>query len=216
MSRSSIPHQQAYGKHARSPSLSASTSSSQSQSPLLESDHTLSLLAMTPPSSSFRVSSPLFQGDLVPLIDKNAMEEGHVLPHQPFTLPRLERDASTGTRRQPGLKNLPQWLRGTFRDRFIRHIIERVCLSNLPWNNPTLSFLQQELNHVYPTHRIRLHSDDAAVIPVRFVCSSTASIASSHNVSRPFGTSVSFGTKLETKVLPRSSNTYLPSTTNEC
>ena len=59
-------------------------------------------------------------------------------------------------------------MREAFRDRFIRHIIEQVCLGNTPWHNPPLSSLQYELNRVYPTHRIRLHSDDAGVIPVSF------------------------------------------------
>ena len=39
-------------------------------------------------------------------------------------------------------------------------------MSETPWNNPSLQSLQRELNHAYPTHRIRLHSDDAATVPV--------------------------------------------------
>jgi len=61
---------------------------------------------------------------------------------------------------------LPDWLRENFRKLFIRRVIEQVCLSDKPWNNPTLSSLQRELGHAYPTSRIRLHSDDAAVVPV--------------------------------------------------
>jgi hypothetical protein len=86
---------------------------------------------------------------------------------QPFDLPRPYKDGK-GHRRQPGLKDLPAWLRETFRDRFIRRVIEQVCLNNTPWNNPALSSLQLEFNHAYPTHRIRLHSDDAGVVPVSF------------------------------------------------
>ena len=84
---------------------------------------------------------------------------------QPFTLPRTYKD-DEGQKQQPGLKDLPQWLRETFRNLFIRRVIEQACLSGSPWTNPGLSSLQREFNHAYPTHRIRLHSDDAAVIPV--------------------------------------------------
>ena len=94
---------------------------------------------------------------------------------QPHILLRPYRDGQ-GRRRQPGLKDLPQWLRETFRDRFIRPVIEQVCLSNTPWNNLSLSSLQHELNRAYPTHRIKLQSDDAAVVPVRPHCYPSADI----------------------------------------
>ena len=43
-----------------------------------ESDHTLLLLAMSPPCSVSKSSLPLFHGDLVPLIDKEFAEyQGH-------------------------------------------------------------------------------------------------------------------------------------------
>ena len=90
---------------------------------------------------------------------------------QPYVLLRSYRDEQ-GNKRQPGLKDLPQWLRDSFRVRFIRHVIEQMCLSNVLWNNPSLESLQHELNRVYPTDRIRLHSDDACVIPVCFSCCS--------------------------------------------
>ena len=125
---------------------------------------------------------PLFQGDLVPLIDSKATGyPGHSPTGQPYVLPRLHRDAN-GNRRQPGLKDLPQWLHETFRDRFIRYVIEQVSLTNVPWNNPSLLSLQHVLNHVYPTHRIRLHSDDAAVIPVSFRRNSGHSIKKSSHI----------------------------------
>ena len=80
VSNASMPRQQMPIKYAQSDSLSASTSSSLSQSPLLDSDHSLSLLAMSPPSTVSDSSMPLFRGDLVPLIDKKAMEyQGHAL-----------------------------------------------------------------------------------------------------------------------------------------
>jgi hypothetical protein len=101
------------------------------------------------------------------------------LPSQPFDLPRPFKD-SKGIRRQPGLKDLPQWLRETFRDRFIRRVIERVCLNNAPWNNLSLSSLQQEFNCAYLTHRIRLHSDDAGVILVSFGRHSNTGYLRSH------------------------------------
>ena len=84
-------------------------------------------------------------------------------------MPRAYKD-DQGRKQQPGLKDLPQWLREKFRNFYIRRIIEQVCLSETPWTNPDLASLQRELNHVYPTHRIRLHSDDAAVVPVSFHC----------------------------------------------
>ena len=64
-------------KHTRSSSSStpASTSSSLPHSPPPESDHTLSLLAISPPSIS-RTSQPLFCGDLVPLIDSDRKANG--------------------------------------------------------------------------------------------------------------------------------------------
>ena len=86
-------------------------------------------------------------------------------PPQPFTLPRAYKD-NNGRKKQPGLKHLPNWLRGAFRDRFIHRIIEDVCAGDKPWSNPALPSLQHELNRAYPTHQIRLHSDDAAVVPV--------------------------------------------------
>ena len=67
---------------------------------------------------------------------------------------------------QPGLKDLPQLLRENFRGLYICRIIEYVCLSGTPWNNPSLALLQRVFNDAYPTHQIRLHSDDAAIIPV--------------------------------------------------
>ena len=44
--------------------------------------------------------------------------------------------------------------------------MELVCSSEKPWTNPSLELLQRELNRTYPTHRIKLHSNDAAVLPV--------------------------------------------------
>ena len=82
-------------------------------------------------------------------------------------MPRAFKD-DQGRKQQPGLKDLPQWLRENFRNLYIRRIIEQVCLSGTPWSNPGLQSLQRELNYAYPIHRIRLHSDDAAVVPVTF------------------------------------------------
>ena len=217
MSNQSTPHLQASAEHSRSSSWSAaSTSSPLPQSPLLELDHMQSLLAMSPPSSMSKTSVPLFQGDLVPLIDsKAAAYQGHSPTGLPFILPHLQRDAQ-GNRRQPGLKDMLQWLRETFRDRFIRYVIEQVSLTNVPWNNRSLTSLQHALNHVYPTHRIRLHSDDTGVIPVSFRCNSGDSIKKDLTLSRLFETLVSSETKSGMKVSPRSLNLYPPSMTNEC
>ena len=87
------------------------------------------------------------------------------LPLQPLTLPRAYKDEE-GQKQQPGLKDLPPWLRENFRNQYIRRIIKQVCLSEVPWTNPTLASLQREFSHAYPTKRVRLHSDDAAVVPV--------------------------------------------------
>ena len=45
-------------------------------------------------------------------------------------------------------------------------LLKDVCAGDKPWSNPALPSLQHELNRAYPTHQIRLHSDDAAVVPV--------------------------------------------------
>ena len=178
LSRSSTHLQQVSAVHDQSGSSSMLASPTFSDSPLPEFDHSSSLLSIAPPPVANKLSMPLFCGDLVPLIDEQSAE--HVpnvvcmlslLPCsdnsslQPFTLPRTYKD-NEGQKRQPGLKNLPNWLRETFHDRFICCIIKQVCLSDTPWGSPPLSMLQQELNRAYPTHHIRLHSDDAAVIPV--------------------------------------------------
>jgi hypothetical protein len=91
-SNTSSPRQQVLTMHARSnsnarsssntPSSSHVQSSSSSmlasptipESPLLEYDHTMSLLAVSPPHIAHRPSVPPFHGDLVPLIDKDAAE----------------------------------------------------------------------------------------------------------------------------------------------
>ena len=64
-------HQQAFPKHARSSSL-ASTSSSIPLSPVSEPNHSLSLVAVSPPSNVSTSFSPPFYGDLVPIIDRKA------------------------------------------------------------------------------------------------------------------------------------------------
>ena len=51
---------------------------------------------------------------------------------------------------------------------FIRRVIEQVCSGDTPWSNLTLSLLQQELTYAYLIHNIRLHSNDAAVVPVSY------------------------------------------------
>ena len=43
---------------------------------------------------------------------------------------------------------------------------EQVLSGKMPWSHPGLLPLQRELNHVFPTHQIRLQSDDAIVVPV--------------------------------------------------
>ena len=84
VSNPSTPRHQVSAKHARSSSLSVSTSSSLPPSsippssippsPLLESDRALSLIAVSPPSNiSQQQFSPPFYGDLVPLIDKKSV-----------------------------------------------------------------------------------------------------------------------------------------------
>ena len=87
----------------------------------------------------------------------------------PFDLPHSYRDGE-GNRRQSGLKDLPSWLGEAFCDQFIHPIVKQVCLAGSSWNNPSLSLLQREFNRAYPTHQIKLHSDDAVVVPVIFNC----------------------------------------------
>jgi len=153
------------------------------QPPSQDSDHMSSLLAVSPPPISGKFSSPPFHGNLVLLTDKKAVRhQEHMrpntvciswpsspaaqdLPLQPLSLPRAYKD-DQGQKQQPGLRDLPNWLRESFRNSFIRLIIEQVCLSETPWNNPPLSLLQHEFNNAYPAHQIRLHSNDAAVVPV--------------------------------------------------
>ena len=156
----------------------------QSPPPESDLDHMSSMLAVSPPPVFSKSSSPpSFYGNAVPPIDAKAIayqEPGHRivvcipppslhLAHdlflQPFSLPRAFKDKQ-GQKQQPGLKDLPQWLRENFHNLYIRRIIEQVCLSRTPWSNPNLQSLQRELNYAYPTHRIRLHSDNAAVVPV--------------------------------------------------
>jgi hypothetical protein len=229
--------------YTQSPSSSTSRSSSSSTSllspatprsppPELNSNHVSSLLAISPPPIFSNASSPpSFFGNVVPVIDAKAranrefelpitvrtspshcaQSETHL--SQPFSLPRAFRDAQ-GRRRQPGVRDLPQWLRESFRNLYIHRIIEQVCLSDMPWNNPSLSSLQRELNYAYPTHRIRLHSDDAAVVPVSVdrCCHASCYLMN----TRPFVTSESFETKLETKGSLPPSNTCQTSTIEGC
>jgi hypothetical protein len=82
-----------------------------------------------------------------------------------FSLPCAFID-DQGRKQQPGVKELPQWLRDNFCNLYIRRIIKSVCLGNTPWNNPSLQSLQQEFDYAYPTHQIQLQSTDAAVVPV--------------------------------------------------
>ena len=152
---------------------------------LPESDHASSLLAISPPPSLGKLSTPVLYENLVPPIQEKTMYREDSYPSavctpfyhqltrlntsifQPVTLPRTYKD-SEGRKQQRGLKDLPDWLRENFRKLFIRRIIEQVCLGDVPWHNPTLSSLQRDFNQVYPAHRIRLHSDDTAVIPVSY------------------------------------------------
>ena len=182
VSKSSAPRWQASNICTPSSSSTSMGSPATPQSPSQEFEHISSLLAVSPPPIfSKSSSSPSFHGKIVPLIDEKSMGShtrsvvvciSSLLPHtalnpllQPFSLPRAYKD-DQGQRQQPGLRKLPQWLRDDFRNLYIRRIIEQVCVSDTPWSNPRLESLQRELNHVYPTHRIRLHSDDAAVVLV--------------------------------------------------
>lgn len=136
-------------------------------SPPPEFDHASSLLAMSPP--------PVFGREPSPFINRsteNMVRVPSLLSYttrvsflQPISLPRTYKD-DEGQKHRPGLRDLPDWLQDDFRNLFIRRIIERVCLSKTPWTNPTLQLLQRELNLAYRTRQLRLHSDDAAVIPV--------------------------------------------------
>ena len=133
---------------------------------------------------------------------------------QPFSLPHASRDVQ-GRRHQPGVRDLPRWLHNNFHNLYIHCIIKEVCLSRTPWNNPTLPLLQQELNFAYPAHRIQLHSDDAAVVPVSLNLFRHINRCTTYN-TRPSGTSESFETKLETKASLRSSSTCQTSTARGC
>jgi hypothetical protein len=238
------PRQRVPLAHARSSSSSGSSSSSvyasssmvpQSPEPDLDLDfdHTSSLLAISPPPHFGRLPpSPPFYGNSVPLIDAKAptyQQHGHAImvwilpllahslrltPPQPFSLPRSFKD-DQGRKQQPGLRDLPQWLRKDFRNLYIRRILERVCLGETPWNNPGLPLLQRELNHVFPIHRIRLHSDDAVVVPVCFDRCRYADL-NVLKIPRLFGTLGFFGIKSGTKDLWPLLNTCRASTTRGC
>ena len=138
-------------------------------------------------------------------------------PSKPLTLPRSYKDENS-QKQQPGLRNLPEPLRKSFRDQFIRRIIEQVFIGNKPWTNPLLPSLQQDLNRAYPACQIRLHTGDAAVILVSShhcrdrMRSKILTKNSSEN--RHTGTSQSFGTELGMKDALRSLNTYHNSITN--
>ena len=181
------PRQQIQGTYTRFSSSSTLSSSSstipQSPPPDLDIDHTSSMLAVSPPPIFSKPSSPpSFHGNIVPLVDAKATDRGqpitvkifisvivrtaNPLP-QPFSLPRAFKEKD-GQKQQPGIRHLPLWLRENFRNLYIRRIVEQVCSSRTPWSNPGLASLQREFNYTYPTHRVRLHSDDAAVVPVSF------------------------------------------------
>ena len=207
VSNSSMPLRQTSATYPRS------TSSVVSMSP--EFDHTTSLLAMSPPLAFRQASPPLPPNRNPILLIDNPM--GHqeyarlstvcvslLLPCpvcdwllQPSSLPRAYKD-DQGQKQQPGLRDLPNWLRENIRDWFIHRVIEQVCLSETPWSNPNLSLLQREFNLAYPTDRIRLHGNDAAVVPVSPSRCSAPTPASLQS-SRHFKTLESFGTKLGKK-----------------
>lgn len=73
----STTHRQRVSAHARASSSSMSTPSlsTPSPSPYTEFDHTLSLVALSPPTDGKR-SPPPFHGALVPLIDEDAVSCG--------------------------------------------------------------------------------------------------------------------------------------------
>jgi len=177
-----MSHRQTSAASSRSSSSAVLMSPPIPHSPPLEFDHTSSLLAMSPPPVFSRASPPLSPYALFPPIGNSVGRQEYLHPAtvripsllscavcdqflQPLLLPRAYKD-DEGRKQQPGLRDLPEWLRESFRDRFICRIIEQVCLSETPWSNPNLSSLQRELNHAYPTPQIRLHSDDAVVVPV--------------------------------------------------
>ena len=65
-----------------------------------------------------------------------------------------------------GIQDLPAAIHDDFRNTFIRRIMKLVFSSDTPWVSPPIETLQQEFNAAFPTHRVRLHLDDAAVVPV--------------------------------------------------
>lgn len=134
------------------------------------------------------------------------------LPLQPYEPKRAFKD-NKGRKHQPGLRELAPWLQD-FRNLFIRRVVERVCLGETPWSNPNLASLQREVNNAYPAYNIRLHSDDAAVVPVSFPFYYLVSVSS--QAFRPSVTLGSFETKLGRKELQRSSSTYQTSIANGC
>lgn len=70
--------------------------------------------------------------------------------------------------RAVGIRDLPGPIRVGFRGHFIRRIIKSVFTSTSPWVNPPIETLQQEFDATYPNHHVKLHLDDAAVVPVFF------------------------------------------------
>ena len=199
--------------HARSISSSSSSTFPASpvipQSPTPEPDHMSSLLAIFPPVFGKSPSSPSVQL---------------------YSLPRAFKD-ETGQKQQPGLKDLPLWLRENFRNLYIWRIIEWVGLSDQPWNNPCVASLEQEFYRVYSAHQIssddgaamplrsarqiRLHSDDAVVVPVSSdILVILVSVFS--QTLRPFETLGLSGTKLGMKDSLRPSNIYQGNILSEC
>ena len=108
-------------------------------------------------------------------------------------------------------------IRTGFRNNYIRRVIKLVFSSCTPWVNPSIEVLQQEFNAAYPSYRVRLHLDDAAVVPVRVLLPTFCSVSPLTQCRyRQSGTLVFCVAKLGRKLSERSPNTSPVSTISGC
>ena len=71
-----------------------------------------------------------------------------------------------GSRVYPGIKDLPEHIRKTFRNDFIHFVIKQVANSESPWTNPDVPSLQATYQLIYPIFPARIQHGDAAHHPV--------------------------------------------------
>lgn len=71
-----------------------------------------------------------------------------------------------GSKVNPGVKDLPGFIRTNFRNTFIRYAIKQVANSDSPWGNPDVDSLQSMYDTVYPMAPAELRHNDAVCYPV--------------------------------------------------